>query len=124
MEEREDPGEPEGPADQTFTWPLLGALYGSLVLVAIVAVLASNLGRGFEDEVDTPARTLVAAPVVIFAVVVSLASMLALILGIPAAVAADRGNRRLADPGVAGHVRDGDRRGCLRASPRRLRISG
>lgn len=80
MEEREDACEPEGPAEQTFTWPLLGALYGSVVLVAIVAVLASNLGRGFEDEVDTPARTLVAAPVVIFAVVVSLASMVALIL--------------------------------------------
>lgn len=44
MEEREDPGEPEGPAEQTFTWPLLGALYGSLVLVAIVALLASNPG--------------------------------------------------------------------------------
>ena len=53
--------------DQTFTWPLFGALYGSLVIIAVVAVLASDLGRNFEDEVDAPARTLVAAPVVAFA---------------------------------------------------------
>src|SRR3954465_11092542 len=66
--------------DQTFTWPLLGALYGSLVIVAMVVVLASNLGRSFEDEVDTPARTLVAAPVVAFARAVFLASLVALIV--------------------------------------------
>ena len=66
--------------DQTFTWPLLGALYGSLVIVAVVALLASHLGRHFEDEVDAPARTLVAAPVVAFAGVVFLASLVALIV--------------------------------------------
>jgi hypothetical protein len=66
--------------EQTFTWPLLGALYGSLVIVAIVAVLASDLGRSFEDEVDAPARTLVAAPLVVFAAVVFVACMVALIL--------------------------------------------
>ena len=66
--------------DQTFTWPLLGALYGSLVIVAVVAVLASDLGRRFEEEVDAPARTLVAAPVVAFAAVVFLASLVALIV--------------------------------------------
>src|SRR6476659_9961635 len=60
------------PGDQTFTWPLLGALYGSLVIVAVVALLASHLGRHFEDEVDAPARTLVA--------VVFLASLVALIV--------------------------------------------
>jgi hypothetical protein len=64
---------------QTFAWPLLGALYGSLVLVAVVAVLETDLGRGFEDEVDAPARTLVAAPVVAFATVVFIASLVALI---------------------------------------------
>src|SRR5215207_9247975 len=60
----------EGPAPQTFTWPLIGALYGSLVVVAVVVLLASQLGRSFEDEVDAPARTLVAAPVVVFATAV------------------------------------------------------
>jgi hypothetical protein len=65
--------------EQTFAWPLLGALYGSLVIVAVVAVLASDAGRGFEDEVDAPARTLVAAPVVVFAAIVFVASIVALI---------------------------------------------
>jgi hypothetical protein len=65
--------------EQTFAWPLLGALYGSIVIVAVVALLASDAGRGFEDEVDAPARTLVAAPVVVFAAVVFLASIVALI---------------------------------------------
>ena len=65
---------------QTFTWPLLGALYSSLVIVAVVAVLASDAGRSFEDEVDAPARTLIAVPVVGFAAVVFLASMVALVL--------------------------------------------
>jgi uncharacterized membrane protein YkvI len=69
-----------GFGDKTFTWPLLGALYGSLVIIAVVALLASDLGRSFEDEVDAPARTLVAAPVVAFAAVVFLASMVALIV--------------------------------------------
>jgi hypothetical protein len=80
MEEPEDLVEPGEPAPQTLTWPLLGALYGSLVIVAVVGVLASGGGRSFEDEVDTPARTLIAAPVVGFAAVVFLASMVALIL--------------------------------------------
>jgi hypothetical protein len=70
----------DGEEPQTFTWPLLGALYGSLVIVAVVAVLASHLGRGFEDEIDAPARTLVAAPVVIAATVLFMASMAALLL--------------------------------------------
>jgi hypothetical protein len=66
--------------EQTFAWPLLGALYGSLVIVAVVAVLASQIGRGLEDEIDAPARTLVAAPVILAAAVVFLSSMIALIL--------------------------------------------
>ena len=77
MEERDDLGERE---PQGFTWPLLGTLYGSLVIVGVVALLASDAGQSFEDEVDAPARTLVAAPVVGFAAVVFLASMVALIL--------------------------------------------
>jgi hypothetical protein len=64
---------------QTFTWPLLGALYGSLVVVAVVAILETDVGRSFEDDVDAPARTLVAAPVVVFATVVFVASIIALI---------------------------------------------
>jgi hypothetical protein len=55
-------------------------VYGSLVIVAVIAILESHLGRGFEDEIDTPARTLVAAPVVIAATVVFAASMVALIV--------------------------------------------
>jgi hypothetical protein len=77
MQERYDRNQVE--EYQGFTWPLLGAVYGSLVIVAVVAILASNLGRSFEDDVDAPARTLVAVPVVVFAGVLFLASMLALI---------------------------------------------
>jgi hypothetical protein len=50
------------------------------VIVAVIAVLESHLGRGLENEIDAPARTLVAAPVVIAATVVFLASMLALVV--------------------------------------------
>jgi zinc transporter ZupT len=79
MEERG--GGPDGrERPQTFTWPLLGALYGSLVIVAVVAVLASGAGRGFEDEVDAPARTLVAAPLVAFAGALFVASLVALVV--------------------------------------------
>jgi uncharacterized membrane protein len=72
--------EPDEAERQTFTWPLLGALYGSLVVVAVVAILESHLGRGLEDEVDAPARALIAAPVVVAAVVVFLASIVALVV--------------------------------------------
>jgi hypothetical protein len=64
---------------RTFTMPLLGALYSSLVIVAVVAILNSHIGRGLEDEIDAPARTLVAAPVIASAVVVFVASMVALL---------------------------------------------
>jgi hypothetical protein len=80
MEEPHDLAEREEPEDLTFTWPLLGAVYGSLVIVGVVAVLESRFGRGFEDDVDAPARTLVAAPVVVAATVVFVASIVALIL--------------------------------------------
>ena len=72
----EDPG---GQEPQTFTLPLLGALYGSLVIVAVVAVLNSRLGRSLDSDIDAPARTLIAAPVIVAATVVFVASMAALI---------------------------------------------
>jgi uncharacterized membrane protein len=70
--------EPEA-EPQTFTWPLVGAAYSSLVIVAVVALLSSHIGRDLEDEVDAPARTLIAAPVVVAALVVFVASMVALL---------------------------------------------
>jgi hypothetical protein len=70
--------EPEEP-QATFTMPLLGALYGSLVIVTIVALLNSHLGRDLDDRIDAPARTMIAAPVIAAAVIVFVASMLALL---------------------------------------------
>ena len=72
--------EPEELEEATFAWPLLGALYGSIVIVAVVALLSSHFGRDLDDEIDAPARTLVAAPVIVSAAVVFTASMVALIL--------------------------------------------
>jgi hypothetical protein len=79
MAEPEEAGERDQAGERGFMWPVLGALYGSLIIVAVVALLSSDLGRSFEDEVDAPARALVAVPVVFFAVVVFLASIVALI---------------------------------------------
>jgi hypothetical protein len=72
--------EPGGQEPQTFALPLLAALYGSVVIVAVVAILNSRIGRGLEDQIDAPARTLVAAPVILAATVVFASSMLALIV--------------------------------------------
>jgi hypothetical protein len=71
-EPEEEPG--------TFTWPLLGALYGSLVIVGVIPILESRIGRHLEDEIDAPARTLIAGPVGLTAVVVFVASTVALVL--------------------------------------------
>ena len=71
--------DPEDEESQTFTWPLVGALYASGVIVAVIALLESNLGRSLEKEVDAPARALIAVPVVAMAAVVFLASMVALV---------------------------------------------
>jgi hypothetical protein len=71
--------EPDKEEGQTFTWPLLGALHGSLVIVAVIAILRSQIGRDLEDEIDAPARTLIAAPGVITAAVVFAASLVALV---------------------------------------------
>src|SRR3954453_13532100 len=70
-----DPEEPQA----TFTLPLLGALYSSLVIVVLVALLNSHLGRDLDHRIDAPARTMIAAPVIVAAVVVFIASMLALL---------------------------------------------
>ncbi len=73
---RRDPEE----EPQTFTMPLLGAVYSSLVIVLLVAVLNSHVGGSLDNEVDAPARTLIAAPVIIDATMVFVACMVALIL--------------------------------------------
>ena len=65
---------------QTFTLPLLGALYGSVVIVAVVAVLSSHVGRDLDDEIGAPAQTLIAVPVVFAASVVAIVSLLAMVL--------------------------------------------
>ena len=67
-------------APRTFALPVLGATYGSLVVVAVLAILNTQVGRDLEDEIDAPARILIAAPVVTSAVVVFVASIVALIL--------------------------------------------
>jgi hypothetical protein len=72
--------EHEEPEGGTFTWPLLGALYGSLVIVVLVALLNSHIGRRIDDDIDAPARTLLAAPVIISAAIVFVSSMAALLV--------------------------------------------
>lgn len=72
--------EPDRDEEMTFTMPLLGALYGSLVIVVMVALLNSQIGRALDNDIDAPARTLIAAPVMIAAAVVFVASMVALIV--------------------------------------------
>jgi hypothetical protein len=72
--------DPDEEAPHTFALPLLGATYGSLVVVAVIAILNTQIGRDLEDEIDAPARTLIAAPVVVSAVVVFVASMVSLVL--------------------------------------------
>ena len=76
----EEPEELDELEQQSFTAELLWAAYGALVIVAVVAVLSSRFGRGIEDDLDAPARTLVAAPVVVAATVVFGAALLALVL--------------------------------------------
>jgi hypothetical protein len=70
---------PEEREQQAFAMPLLGALYSSLVIVALIAILNSHVGRSLDNKVDAPARTLIAAPVIGCATIVFLACMVALI---------------------------------------------
>jgi amino acid transporter len=77
MARREEPEEPQA---ETLTLPLLGAVYSSLVIVVVVAILNSDIGRDLENEIDAPARALIAAPVIVTATVVFVASMVALLL--------------------------------------------
>ena len=72
--------EPEEQPAQTLTLPLLGALYGSLVIVAVVAVLSSHVGRDLDNEIDAPAQALIAVPVVFTATVVAIASLAAMLV--------------------------------------------
>jgi predicted Co/Zn/Cd cation transporter (cation efflux family) len=76
----EKPEDREPDDEQPFTVELLWAAYGSLVIVGVVAVLSSHIGRGLEDDLDAPARTLVAVPVVVAASVVFGCALLALIV--------------------------------------------
>jgi hypothetical protein len=73
--EPEDELEPE---EATFATPIVGATLGSMVIVVVVAILNTGLGRDLERHLDAPARTLIAAPVIILAVVVVVASLVAL----------------------------------------------
>ena len=72
-----DRHEPETPV---FRMPLFGAVYASAIFVAAIFILNTGLGRTLERELDAPARTLVAAPVITLAVVVFCASMAALLV--------------------------------------------
>jgi hypothetical protein len=67
------------PEPQSFTMPLLGALYASTVVVVVIFILNTGIGRALEKDLDAPARTLIAAPVVILATVVFTACMIALL---------------------------------------------
>jgi uncharacterized membrane protein (GlpM family) len=69
----------EEPRPQTFAAPMVGMVSSSLVVVAVIAVLDSQIGRDIEDVLAAPARTLIAAPAVLAAVVAFCASMLALL---------------------------------------------
>jgi hypothetical protein len=71
--------EPDEREAVTLTLPLLGAAYSSLVIVAIVAILNSHVGRALDDKVGAPARTLIAAPVIFCGTVVFVACLVALI---------------------------------------------
>jgi hypothetical protein len=72
-----------------------GALYASVVVAVVIAILDTDFGRGLGSALDAPARTLIAVPVLTLAAVVFAASLLALVL--PASRP-----RMLAIAGIAG----------------------
>jgi hypothetical protein len=49
------------------------------VIVVVVALLNSHIGRDWDHRIDAPARTLLAAPVIVFGTAVFGACMVALI---------------------------------------------
>ena len=64
---------------QTFTMPLLATLYGSAVVIAVIFVLRTDIGRDIEDKLEAPARTMIAAPLVILALIVFTGGLVALV---------------------------------------------
>jgi hypothetical protein len=64
----------------TFTGPALGALYASIVIAVVIALLDTDVGRDLQEDLDAPARAMVAGPVLIFAGAVFVLSVLALVL--------------------------------------------
>jgi hypothetical protein len=83
MESREpEPKEPTRagrPEPDQFTLPLLGTLYGSVVVIAVLFVLNTDIGRDVEEKLDAPAMTLIATPLVILAVTVFASCLVALV---------------------------------------------
>jgi hypothetical protein len=64
---------------QPFTMPLLATLYGSAVVIAVIFVLRTDIGRDIEDKLEAPARTMIAAPLVILALIVFTGGLVALL---------------------------------------------
>jgi hypothetical protein len=77
-------GQPRPARDEeqpvTFTGPAVGALYASTVIAVVIALLDTDIGRDLQEDLDAPARALVAGPVLIFATGVFVLSVLALVL--------------------------------------------
>jgi protein-S-isoprenylcysteine O-methyltransferase Ste14 len=62
-----------------FTWPILGTLYSSVIAATVVAILDTDFGRDLQERLDAPARAMVAAPVLLFCVVVFCGCLVALV---------------------------------------------
>ena len=77
MDEQEPAQESEA---QDFTWPLLATLYGSVVVITVIFVLRTDIGRDVEDKLEAPARTMIAAPLVILALIVFTGGLVALVV--------------------------------------------
>ena len=56
----------------------LGALYASVVTAVVIAILDTDFGRELGEDLEAPVRAMIAAPVLILASVVFVASLLAL----------------------------------------------
>lgn len=60
--------------------PAAGALYASLVIAVVLALLGTELGRDLADDLDAPVRDLVAVPVLVMAAAVFAVSLAALVV--------------------------------------------